>query len=50
MWVLKNKANKHHLYSRQQVLGVRQADYDRELALVNEFQAKSISSYGDYYD
>jgi lambda family phage tail tape measure protein len=28
----------------------RQADYDRELALINEFQAKSIASYSNYYD
>jgi lambda family phage tail tape measure protein len=27
----------------------RQADFDRELALLNEFQAKSIASYTDYY-
>lgn len=27
----------------------RQQDYERELALLNEFQEKSISSYEDYY-
>lgn len=27
----------------------RQADYDRELGLINEFQKKSIDSYKDYY-
>lgn len=27
----------------------RQADYDRELALIQEFQKKSIDSYKDYY-
>lgn len=28
----------------------RQEDYARELALINEFQKKSIDSYRDYYD
>lgn len=28
----------------------RQQDYERELALLNEFQAKSIASYTDYYE
>jgi len=28
----------------------RQADYDRELSLINEFQDKSITSYTQYYD
>jgi lambda family phage tail tape measure protein len=28
----------------------READYERELALLNEFQGKSIASYSEYYD